>query len=455
MLEKLIERLKDKKILILGFGREGRSTYAFISEFLPGQKVSIADKKPETLKDVKENNNVDECLSGDGYLVSLEDFDLIILSPGIPSPKGIDAGKITSQTALFLEFFGHQTIGVTGTKGKSTTSSLIQHILGKAGKPVFLGGNIGKPPFDILPEKNEANATFVLEISSHQLEQITQGPATAVLLNLFPEHLDRYGSSDLYYSAKWNITAKQKEGDLLILNRDDEEIRSLLARKGTPATIQYFSGQNKVTNGLVNKDSLICEYESGKAVNSYPQPELKGLKGKHNLKNIFAALLVAKNHGVELVDSLKYLDDFKGLPHRLEYLGKLGGIHFYNDSIATIPEAALSAIETLEKVDTIILGGYDRNLDYSALVNKIMMSGIDNAILTGQAGRRMHSSLIQSGYSGNIFFVERLKDSFKIIPEYTPENGICLLSPAAASYDQFRDFEERGNLFASLARSLE
>lgn len=456
MLERLVDRLRGKRILILGFGREGISTFAFIRKYLPGQKVSIADINPDAVVSVAGESSVGSISTGNDYLSSINDHDLVIKSPGIPlkendfSPKTI----ITSQTDLFLEFFGKTTIGITGTKGKSTTSSLIHHIFINAGKSSKLIGNIGTAPFDALMGRVDPETKYVFEISSHQLENSHHSPSTAVILNLFPEHLDRYDSPDQYYLTKWKITENQREGDILICNSENDEINRILMEKGTRATVHYYSTKKMENSEWYASEGKICKTEKGGTSLMAEIPDLSGIKGKHNLSNMLAALVACHFAGVRDEEALSAITGFRGLPHRLEYVGRFGGIDFYNDSIATIPEATLSALETLGRVDTLLLGGFDRGLQYDDLCTGIIVNGVNSVILTGPAGRRIHTRLAEMRYPGNIFFVNRLDESAGIIHKNTPSGGICLLSPAAASYDQFRDFEERGNKFTEMAKNI-
>ena len=456
MLERLIDRLRGKRILILGFGREGISTFAFIRKYLPGQKVSIADINPDAVISVRGESSVGSVMTGNGYLDSLNDHDLVIKSPGIPlkendfSPKTI----ISSQTDLFLEFFGSRTIGITGTKGKSTTSTLVHHILKNTGRQSKLIGNIGKAPFDALMGKVGHSTVYVFEISSHQLENCRHSPSTAVILNLFPEHLDRYDSPDQYYLTKWRITENQREGDILICNSENDNVSRILQKKGTRATVHYYSTGKTEGSGWYTNEGKICKTEEGRTSLMFEIPDLSDIKGKHNLSNMLAALVACHFAGVRAEEALSAITGFKGLPHRMEYVGRFSGIDFYNDSIATIPEATLSALETLGRVDTLLLGGFDRGLQYDDLCAGIIEKEVNTVILTGPAGRRIQSRLTALGYSGNIFFVNKLDESAGIIHTNTPSGGICLLSPAAASYDQFRDFEERGNKFTEMARNI-
>lgn len=457
MLERLIERLKGKKKLILGFGREGRATLMFLSRFLPGEKTAVADINTDLDHELGNDLQIGDFHTGPSYLDHLDSYQMVIKSPGINIPAGrasADKAIVTSQTALFLEYFRDKTIGITGTKGKSTTSSLIHHLLSKSGIPSMLVGNIGKPPFEALLEHPPSDTRFVYELSSYQLEDIKHSPSTAIMLNLYPEHLDRYGTTGPYYDAKWNINRYQKEGDLFICNADNANIAKLLTKEDIRARLIMYSIKTGITGGWRLEKDRIFELsgEEKKLVSRIRFPA--NLPGKHNQGNVMAALIACREEGVPPEAAIPLLDGFKGLPHRMEYLGQFRQIHFYNDSIATIPEATISALDALPAVDTLILGGYDRGLEYDELAGEVIRKGVKSVILTGPAGRRIHKLLISKGFNKTLYFIPRFEDIARVISDCTPANGVCLLSPAASSYDQFTNFEERGKIFANLLHSI-
>ena len=459
MYRQLVEILHGKKILILGFGREGISSYKFIRKILPEISVTIADKDKNVL------NNIDfiidsncQTILGKSYISNLDDFDLILKTPGIPNnllKEKVSQNKITSQTDLFLQLFSSNTIGVTGTKGKSTTSGLIRHILSCYHKDVVLIGNIGVPPFDMI-EKIGKETRVVFEMSSYQLENISVSPHIAVILNLFQEHLDHYENFEGYQSAKFNITKFQTKNDWVIYNSDDSIINELFNRTGITRNYFQFSSEKKVNTGafLGKNDNVIFTGLNAKSVFDFSNRLY--LPGRHNLMNIMAAVCACKL--LEIPDNIisEAISGFKGLEHRLEYIGKYGNIHFYNDSIATIPEAAIEAVKTLKTVDTLILGGKDRGIDYSKLARFISQSDITNLIFTGEAGKRILEEVEAIGISNKkkYFLITRFDEIKQIIKQYTKPGYICLLSPAASSYDMFKNFEERGEAFIKIARNV-
>lgn len=403
--------LHKKSILILGFGREGKSTYEFIKKYVTYSRLAVSDKeKPNCDCDV---------FYGENYLDAIDDFDVVIKSPGIPFFGITDIDKVTSQTELMLRFNRKNMIGITGTKGKSTTSSLIYCMLKDAGKDTRLIGNIGVPMFDCLEEISD-DTLLVCEMSSHQLENVRYSPHIAVLLNIFEEHLDHYVSYIDYQLAKVNVFKNQKEDDIVI-----------------------YSNENK----------LVCEYIKKYAIGekfSFPyEYELKSnLLGDHNKKNIMAARIVALSLGVndELIKAS--IEKFRGLPHRLEFVGEYDGIKYYNDSISTIPEATIEAIEALREVDTVLIGGMDRGIHYDSLIEYLEKSDVRNIILMYDTGKNILKKLDRDG----VRYVNTLEEAVDLAKKITLDGKICLLSPAAASYGFFKNFEERGNAFCELIK---
>lgn len=383
--EKLLKE-QVKSYLILGFGREGKSTQAFLSKYFSNKKIGTSDK-----------------LDGIDYLKSINNYDVIIKSPGIPFyPEIIKAKKsgklITSATQIFFDNFKGKIIGVTGTKGKSTAASLIYDVLKKGGKDVYLGGNIGKPALDLLDQTNE-NSIVVLELSSFQLEDLTKSPHIAVITNLYPEHLDHHGDFENYKNAKFNITKYQTKNDYFIYNNNTTELKEF--SKKTLAKTFPFS------------DSPIF---------------------------IIGHLFKVSNEKIS-----QAIKNFKSLPHRLEFIGEFKSIKFYNDSLATIPQATIRALDILGRdVETLIAGGFDRGIDYSILGPAIDNSKIENLILFPTTGEKI-SKVVSRDVKN--FNVDNMKDAVKIAFEKTSPGKIVLLSPASSSFNLFKDYEDRGNQF--------
>ena len=414
----LIKLLKPHKIAILGYGREGQSTHKLIKELLPEKEVLIADDKSPlagcTLQD--------ECL---------KDYTLYIKTPGISMKKlqGLDREKITSQTDIFLQLYSNQTIGITGTKGKSTTSNLVYKILLDQGFDVLLAGNIGLPLLDTLSNIKE-NTIIVAELSAHQLEFVHSSPKVSILLNLFEEHLDHFNGYDEYKNAKYNIATKQKVNDSFIFNSDSNQINTLLSQKPILSNLYAFSKED------------------------YSQIEADYLKGEHNKANIYAAMLACERFGAEKSLALKTAKTFLPLAHRLELVCEKNGVIYYNDSISTIPQASLEALKALKKVQTIILGGMDRGIDYSPLIEKIQDFELKNIVFVGEAGRRMYKEMQNKAKEFNILISDDYNNIVKWCSLNTEKGKICLLSPAASSYDMFKNFEHRGEVFSNLVKQL-
>ncbi|MFO7614893.1 MAG: UDP-N-acetylmuramoyl-L-alanine--D-glutamate ligase [Bacteroidales bacterium] len=453
----LKQLLHGRKLLILGYGREGRSTFRCIRQLFPGLPVGIADIDPDVANGAPADISLENVTfyTGHHYLDAVAEHQLIIKSPGIRTPSNPGTGPgsiITSQTRLMLEAFHRQIIGITGTKGKSTTASLVNHLLHTAGRKTILAGNIGRPPFDYL-EHMTPDAVMVYELSSHQLEDTVRAPYIAVLLNLYPEHLDRYDSLAQYYDAKMRILSGQQDGDIFIYNEDIAEISRRIRLSGANRKFLPFASRTLVENGCYLSGNEIVLMNDGRPGMCIELPDHFVLKGKHNRLNTMAAVLAARSAGAGEEAFREGLSTFRGLPHRLEYAGNYRGIDFYNDSIATIPEATMAAIDALPETDTLILGGFDRMLDYADLIGFLASSGVRNFIFLGKAGERMHKIFQSQNHRGkNLLIAHSLEDAMNDIWKYTMPGKICLLSPGAASYDSFRDFEERGDVFKRLAR---
>lgn len=390
--------------LILGYGKEGKSTHSYLKNIFPKLKISISDKK------FRKNPAQDN-------------FDLIIKTPGI-SKISVMRPYTTAANIFFSEIKklnadGKKiiTIGVTGSKGKSTTASLIYSILKEAGKNVQLVGNIGKPMLNSLLQPIASNEIFVIELSSYQLDDIEFSPDIAVVLNLFPEHMNYHGNVEEYYKAKQNIINFQNEQDFFIFNPQNKKLR--LWAKNSKAKSIPFIAQTKINDDEVN------------------------LIGEHNKKNIKAAITAAKLFKISDKYIQRAVKKFNPLPHRLEFLGQFNGIKFYDDAISTTPESAIMAIKTLKNIGTIFLGGEDRGYDFTKLEKILKKYKIKNIALFPDSGKR----IIKDRTAFNILETKSTKEAVKFAFKYTPKKSICLLSPASPSYSLWKNFEERGGEF--------
>lgn len=485
MVDIIRRHLEGKKILLLGFGREGESSYHTIRKWWPRQKIWIADRNSGigNNESLPEDPNI-ELHCGEDYLEAMNHVDLVLKSPGI-SLKGItdikNISKVTSQTDLFLLAFAPQVTGITGTKGKSTTSSLIYHILNTCGKEAILLGNIGTPAWHFL-NRIRPDTVIVDELSSHQLEYIHRGPHIAVLLNIFEEHLDAYASYHDYQVAKMKISTTQASVDFLIYNADDPVVeKQLLAITSCPSpsdmldsdperiraeTKQRESGPFMVPMSMHQEFKTGAFLQDGSIIVHIPEREElairevhnRYLKGDHNLRNTMAAITACWFYGVEKDGILDGLASYKGLAHRMEYLGFHHGIHWVNDSIATIPEACIAALKALPDVDTLILGGFDRGISYGTLAHFLITSSVRTLIFVGAAGRRIGTETEKADQtiksSKRLFYINRFDHFLPLALEHTRPGAMCLLSPAASSYDEFRSFEERGFRFRELVQGV-
>jgi len=416
MLKNLISDLEQyASIAIFGYGVEGKSFYSFAQKYLPKSEIIIVDKGDS---------------QDDAYLQGLEKAELIIKSPGISLYNlGIDYDKynFTSITELFLKHFASQIIGVTGTKGKSTLVSIVDKLLRNAGKKSLLCGNIGISPFDAI-EEIDADTSIVMELSSHQLHHIAYSPHIAILTNLFEEHLDYYKDLEDYYGAKFNVFAHQKKDDILILNIEKpmDYIKPELIK-----TEHYY---NVHASELKNEVAFNIKH---------------GYIHKATLQIVEKLVEILK---IDKAVYLKTISEFKTLPHRLEYVSEIGGVRFINDSISTIPEATMEAVKILKEVDTVIIGGNDRGVHYDALVDFLLKSSAINIILFSNTGKQIYDKLRKKNSQKNIFYMTNLRESVE--KPYNSSKGIVLFSPAASSFNEYKNFVERGDEFKRLVKSL-
>lgn len=446
MIEKIVEFFRDKKIAILGFGLEGKSTYNFIRKYLPEIKLDILDK---CIGDYIEDEFT-TFIVGEEYLNNLESYDIIMKSPGI-SFKDIDMSKfkdkIYSQLELFLEYTKSFTIGVTGTKGKSTTSSLIYEMLIKQNKDAELLGNIGVPIFDGI-EKIKDDTIVVLEMSSHGLQYTDKSPNISILLNVFEEHLDHYKSFEEYRDAKFNIFNFQAKEDVAIFNLENEEMKKKNYQyKENDYGITINNIENKNTKNTIYKEDDYIYFNDKKI---YDAREERKLKGNHNLNDIMFVLAVSNILNLDLQKTVNTINEFNPLEHRLEFVGNFEGIDYYNDSIATIPEAAIESIKALENVNTLIVGGNDRGVNQEGLIEFLAQSQVENIVCLPKTGEYIYDGLKEN--NKNIVKVENMKEAVEVAKKVTKKNTICLLSPAASSYGYFKNFKERGNIFKELVK---
>ncbi len=453
MKDYLNKKFKNKKILILGFGREGISTLKLLRQNFPDQEIALADKDEKEVDD----KNIKKFFGKD-YLKNLNDFDVIIKSPGVSALKdeiqeAIKKGiEVTSQTKIFFDIVQGVIIGITGTKGKSTTSSLIYEMLRAGRLNAELVGNIGSPVLDSL-NQDSPDKYYVFELSSHQLFDLTKSPHIAVVTNVAVDHLDWYGKFETYVEAKANILKFQSDDDTAILNFDN------LMTRGFDRYVQgklYFTSKLTKQKGAYVEEGIIYLNIGGIPQILGETGELK-LIGKHNWDNVMSAAIAAKVAGVKNSDIWKAATNFNQLPHHLELVKEVKGVKFYNDSFAVDQIATSAAINSFDGPLTLIMGGYERGIDYSVISDEIAgKANIKNIVVIGQIAEKIVKSLKKANYSGNIIKLGKtgmskvVKKSF----ELSNHGEIVLLSPAAASFDMFKDYKDRGEQFKSAVNLL-
>ena len=440
MYNNIIERFKYKNIAILGFGKEGKSTYNFLRKHLPTQPLTILDGNEKLLENndyLNDDKNITLVLGKD-YLNNLTEYDYIFKSPGVKIPAetfNIIKDNITSQIGVALELFRDNTIGVTGTKGKSTTSSLIYQVLKDQNIDCLLLGNVGNPIFDYIDDIKE-DTKLVIEMSSYQLETAKHSPHISIILNLYEDHLNYHGTLEEYHYSKLNIFKYQKENDIALYTSSNDNINKYLSTNKYLSKIIDIEKEFEIIN-----DDII--YRNIKIYNKNAE---RILVGEHNLINILFVIKVALLLNLDMNQTIKTINSFKPLEHRMEYVGEFNGIKYYNDTIATIPEATISCLKALKVIDTIIFGGMDRGINYEPLINYFNESNIENFICMPETGYKLASSIKR----GNIYKVETLDEAVDIAKKVT--KTACLLSPAAPSYNAFKNFEEKGNYYKKLIK---
>lgn len=432
----VLKTLFDKKrVVILGFGREGKVWLDLLTRLNYCREIAVADMNP-----IETGNPAVTAICGERYLEECEGFDLILQSPGVIVKNNLsDAAKskILTQTELLLRLAPcGRIIGVTGTKGKSTTSSLIYHFLQSCDIPSMLIGNIGIPPLQHL-EDFDKDLTIVCEMSCHQLEFVHHSPDISVLLNIFPEHLDHYTDFEAYANAKRNIARFQGENSHTLANVDLFPVEC----GGTLHSASFGKPADVSTDG----NSIFLFGEEIR-----PERIKTPLCGKHNLYNIAVALAAAKLAGADIDVCLEHLPEFTGLEHRLERVAAIDGVEYVNDSISTVPEAAIAAVNAFDVTDCLILGGMDRGISYDILGDFLNTGVVEHVILLPESGRRIGKLITNPKVS--VHPADNLEEAVKIASQCAKRR--VLLSPAAASYGFYRNFEERGRHFKQLVQKL-
>lgn len=438
MINKIIEKLKNKNVAILGFGREGKSTYQFIRKYIPDLSITIIDFDNMNDDDIFNSEDRIHFIYGKDYLKNLEKYDLVIKSPGI-SLKDIDTTRIniTSQIELLLSVARDRVIGVTGTKGKTTTSLLIYNILVNQDINVVFAGNMGTPVFSVI-ERIKDNTIIVLEMSSHQLEFLDISPHIAIVLNLFEDHLDHAGSIKHYYDIKMNMFSNQEKDDYMIYCSDNKNLNDLVNKRN-------FKGK-RYTVDMKNNNATLHVKDN----NVYYFDQLvfstnikRNLFGIHNLENIFVSYVVSKILKLDDKKTLESIEKFKPVPYRLELIGEVNDVSYYVDTLATIPEATENAIRSIDNINTLIFGGLNRGISYDGFAAYLSSTNIEHFICMPTTGHIIAKDLPKE----RVYLVDTLEEACHLAKKLTKKNTSCILSPAASSYNQFKDYAEKGDKF--------
>ncbi|MFH0905171.1 MAG: UDP-N-acetylmuramoyl-L-alanine--D-glutamate ligase [bacterium] len=477
-------RLQGKRVAVIGLGREGVE----LARFLAKQEARVTILDRASAKQLGKNYQVMKAVGidfelGDKYLDNLASFEIVYRSPGVPlelpalkqaRKRGVE---ISSGTKLFLELCPAKVIGITGTKGKSTTASLVHHLLrgslsllrsAKAGTTggqaatrgnkeksrVYMAGNIGHSPLPLLGKLKRSD-WVILELSSFQLEDMTTSPNIAVLLNVVPEHLDRHKTFSRYLAAKKNIYLYQKRGDWLVASQDFPVLRQ--AAKETRARVFPYSTHKILRKGLyLAKGEIVYrQLNNGKRQSIAPIDKVP-IRGEHNLQNVLAAIGVAILGKIKPTQIAKRLASFRPLHHRLELVREIGGVRFINDSLATTPEAATAAVQTFDGEDiALIVGGVYKGGDIRQLAQVIERHSAIYVALIGESANRFAKVLAQWAPSVHYEKSKDLKQAIKAAyASVKADGGVVVLAPACASFDMFKDAYDRGEQFKIIAKTL-
>lgn len=461
--EKLIEfnnYLRNRKIAVIGLGVSNLPLIDYLYKMQA--KVTVFDdrKVQEMPKEIIEKitNYSFEFSFGEDNLSKLIGFDLIFRSPScMPTKKElIEESKrgaiITSEIEMLMELAPCKIIGVTGTEGKTTTTSIIYEIIKNAGYNCFLGGNIGKPIFtlvkDMVPED-----IIVLEMSSFQLTQMDVSPDISVVTNVFPDHLNVHSSYEEYIDEKKNIFKHQNENGILIINYDNEITKDF--KKDTNGKVVFFSSKQKLENGYIydNTDGIIKFCEDGIRKHIIKKEDIK-LRGIHNYENICCALAATATL-VDMDVAIETIKEFNGVEHRLEFVRELDNVKWYNDSIGTSPASTIAGLNAFDEDIVLLAGGSDKGLDYSE-IGEVIAKKVKILILTGPTATKIEEATRNAinGDKVEICYVQNLAEAVKLAKKKATSKDVVLLSPASASFDAFKNFAERGEKFKKLVNEL-
>lgn len=431
------------KIAIAGYRLEGESNYRYWSAD-PANEITIADENQPD-RDIPAGVKT---IIGDGAFDNLQDFDLVVRTAGLPPSKIKTNGKIWSSTNEFFAKCPAGIIGVTGTKGKGTTASLIASILEAAGKKVWLLGNIGVPALDSF-SKIQADDIVVFELSSFQLWDLERSPHVAVVLLVEPDHLNVHSDFDDYVNAKMNVRRFQEPDDICVFHPTDAYSHKIAESSSNGRTVRYGVPDD---GGVYVKDLSFCQNE-----HIICSVQALQLLGAHNVENACAAITVAKEYGVSDADIEIGLRNFKALPHRIEFIRELDGVKYYNDSFSSAPTASVAAVKSFTDPEILILGGIDKGADFSVLIDTIKHQGnIKTVIIMGEIRHKLAEIFNSAGLDIHIEVTDsqELKPIVELAKSFANPGDVVLLSPGCASFDMFKDFYDRGDQFRDIVNSL-
>jgi UDP-N-acetylmuramoylalanine--D-glutamate ligase len=441
-----------KNILIVGLARTGVALCRFLAEH--GARVTVTDQAPaEDLADFRRD------IQGLGVTEDLgvaqprtQGFDAIVLSPGVPPElPWLQAARaagipVVGELEVAAPFIRRRLLAVSGTNGKTTTTTLLGELLTASGLKTLVGGNIGTPLVSLLARQEEADL-LVLEVSSFQLDTTSRfHPQAAALLNITPDHLDRYPDYDAYIASKASLFQCQEAGDLKVLNADDPAVAAM---NGGPSRIYRFSASRTLTTGAwLNHAALKVRLEGGRE-EIFPLEHIR-LQGRHNLENIMAALLLALDAGADPKACREVLATFRGLPHRLEWVADLRGVSFYDDSKGTNVGAVATSLANFHQPVILIAGGRDKDSDFSRL-NDLIAARVKALVLLGETRERLAG--VWRGLAP-IYLADDMAAAVARAWELSLPGEVVLLSPACASFDMYTDYAHRGRDFQKLVREL-
>lgn len=451
-----------KRVTILGGARQGLSAARWLARH--GARVTLNDRRPAEQMVAAQaalQGVAVRWVLGSHPLEILETTDVLCLSGGVPldNPLVVEAGRrgipLTNDTQLFMEAVPCRTIGITGSAGKTTTTSLVGEMAKAAlGHRAYVGGNIGDPLLNYVDEMRTDDLA-ILEISSFQLEQMTASPQVAAVLNITPNHLDRHGTMEAYTAAKRRILEFQGSQDLAVLGREDPGSWAL--RTAVHGRLVSF-GMGPIEGGEDGsslQEGLLYLHERGLDI-ALLEPKKILLRGQHNLMNTLAAFAIGLAAGLPLDAMLGAVQEFQGVPHRLEFVRTWKGASWYNDSIATAPERTMAAIRSFHEPIVLLLGGRDKNLPWSEL-GDLVHQRVDHVVLFGEAAAKIEAVLGSSGQGKHPYTLDRcrtLEEAVRAAVCRVEPGDVVLLSPGGTSFDEFNDFEERGEAFRKWVLAL-